>query len=73
MSRDIGAKILGMVNDAPEGTEIVLQNSIDFARDSLFCEYAYVVDLTRNTLEAYKGFQKSPAPQGPEVLGHDPR
>lgn len=29
-----------------------------FLKDSLFCEYGYILDLDRDTLEFYKGFQK---------------
>lgn len=53
-SRDNGAKILGIVLNAPEG--IVLRNSISFANDSLMCEWAYVIDLDLGVLEVYKGF-----------------
>jgi hypothetical protein len=69
MSRDIGGKILGMVWDA-DG-EVVLNDSSSFAASSLFCEFAYVVDLTKNTLEAYKGFQTTPPPEG-ERFAHLP-
>lgn len=58
LSRDAGAKILQMVNDAPAG--IKLRNSIGFAGDSLFCEWAYVIDFDANVLEVYRGFNKSP-------------
>lgn len=37
-----------------------LVNQLSFAADSLFCEYAYVVDFDKNTFEVYKGFVKSP-------------
>lgn len=30
--------------------------NIDFAADSLFCEYAYVIDLDNETVEVYNGF-----------------
>lgn len=55
MSRDAGGDILAMVADG--GVEFVT-DSRDFALDSLFCEWAYVLDLDANTLEVYKGFQK---------------
>lgn len=32
----------------------------DFICDSLFCEWAYIVNLDTDKLEVYKGFQKSP-------------
>lgn len=61
-SRNRGAKILKIVNEAPAG--IVLRNSIGFAGDSLFCEYAYVVDLDAGTLEVFMGFNKQPLAEG---------
>lgn len=57
-SRDHGAYILRLVQEA-DG-EVVLFNHIDFAGDSLFCEWAYVVDLDKATLEVFKGFNKTP-------------
>jgi hypothetical protein len=33
-----------------------LKNSKSFAADSLFCEWAYVINLDNDTLEIYKGF-----------------
>ena len=48
LSRDVGADILEMV--AAGGVEFVGDNR-DFALDSLFCEWAYVVDLDSNVLE----------------------
>jgi hypothetical protein len=62
ISRDAGADILKMVQDRPEG--IALKNSIDFAGDSLMCEYAYVIDLDANVLEVFKGFNNEPLPEG---------
>lgn len=32
----------------------------NFVADSLFCEYAYVIDLDKNTFEVYEGFIKTP-------------
>lgn len=37
-----------------------LQDESDFAADSLFCEWAYVVDLDKMTFEVYRGFNKKP-------------
>ena len=34
--------------------------NISFAADSLFCEWAYVVDLDKNTFEIYEGFNETP-------------
>lgn len=60
--RDMGADVLKFVADSPPGVE--LQNSIDFVGDSLFCEWAYVVDLDKGTFEVYEGFNEKPLPRG---------
>lgn len=52
LSRDTGSSILYMIRDNP----YKLKNSIDFAADSLFCEWAWVIDLDANVFEAYRGF-----------------
>lgn len=36
----------------------------DFALDSLFCEWGYVIDLDQERLEIYQGFQKKPVTKG---------
>lgn len=58
LSRDTGARILEMVAGATG--KIKLQNSLDFSRDSLFCEWAYVIDFDKNTFEVYQGFNETP-------------
>jgi hypothetical protein len=73
LGRDHGAQILDMVYKAPkrvknaadeyEPLEILLRDSSDFAGDSLLCEYAYVIDLDKETFEIYKGFNKKPVPK----------
>lgn len=60
LTRDNGAKILDMVYDDKTDKLIWLNNSEDFAADSLFCEWAYVIDLDKNTFEVYEGFNKTP-------------
>jgi len=57
-SRDTGADILEIIQNADRPIKLV--NQIDFANDSLFCEWAYVIDLDKNVLEVYKGFNKEP-------------
>lgn len=61
LSRDVSYEILKLVQKS-EGLK--LRNSISFAADSLFCEYAYVIDLDKNTFEIYGGFNKEPLPEG---------
>jgi hypothetical protein len=58
LNRDAGADILSYVLNQPAG--IKLKNSIDFAGDSLMCEWAYVIDLDTNRLEVHEGFNKEP-------------
>ena len=36
-------------------------DNLDFAEDSLFCEYGYLVNLDRGVVEFYLGFNKGPA------------
>jgi hypothetical protein len=49
------------MNENPEFNTIsTLQLDVDFGADSLFCEYAYVLDMDNNVLEFYRGFQKKP-------------
>lgn len=59
--RDTGAKILEMIY---KGEVTELQNSIDFVNDSLWCEWAYVIDLDKNTFEVYEGFNTKPLNEG---------
>ena len=58
LNRDIGYNILSEIIKQKE--EIKLGNSIDFANDSLFCEWGYVVDLDKNTFEIYEGYNRKP-------------
>jgi len=45
--------------------QIFFQNDIDFIYDSLFCEYAYIMDLDKDILEIYAGFNTDPKEKGP--------
>lgn len=57
LSRDTGAEILEMVARSENG--LMLKNDIDFAADSLFCEWAWVIDLDAGTFEGYRGFNQT--------------
>jgi hypothetical protein len=57
LHRDTAAKILQLVADG-KATKVSIQPN--FVTDSLFCEYAYVVDLDKQTFEVYKGYNKTP-------------
>lgn len=56
-SRDTGAKILSVIHSSGG---CGLRSSLDFAADSLFCEWAYVLDFDAGTFEVYEGFNKLP-------------
>lgn len=58
LSRDMGYKIVDHILNQPPGVEV--NHYLSFASDSLFCEYAYIIDLDNNTLEVYKGFNTEP-------------
>lgn len=58
LSRDVAAKILEIVYNSEK--QLSLTDSSDFANDSLFCEWAYVIDLDDDKLEVYEGFNKNP-------------
>ena len=50
------------------GTCSHMIDSLDSLRDSLFCEYAYIVNLDNNSLEFYEGSNKSPDTNSPLPL-----
>lgn len=54
-NRDTGPEILKLIQALGP---LKLQNSINFAGDSLFCEWVYVLDLDKKVLEVYNGYTK---------------
>lgn len=74
ISRDCGSDILRLIMgesvskydyEKKEDVEIkqevrFLADNSEFAADSLFCEWAYVIDLDKGTFEVYKGFNQKP-------------
>ena len=67
LTRDHGAKILQLIQD--NNDPVFLTDSTNFANDSLFCEWAYVIDLDKNTFEVYEGFNKKPLEEGERFYG----
>ncbi len=48
-----------LANIKPNSYAYMINNN-DFITDSLFCEYAYIINLDDEVLEFYEGFQKEP-------------
>lgn len=55
--RDTSADILPIIQ---RGNCFRISNQLRFAADSLFCEWAYVIDFDKRTFEVYQGFNKEP-------------
>lgn len=60
LHRNMGGTILEYIQN---NAGVPLEFTYDFGYNSLFCEWAYVVDLDRRMLEVYGGFQKNPLPK----------
>ena len=63
LHRNTGSNILAIVLRSNQ-PEVPLRDGRDFATDSLFCEWAYVLDLDRSVLEIYCGFNTTKVPPG---------
>lgn len=71
LSRDSGDEVLralyfGLIetrqgfSKVDSKVEVIgLQNNEEFAKDGLFCEWAYVIDLDKEKFEIYCGYSKS--------------
>lgn len=60
LTRDNGAGILNLLYEDKTDKLLWIHDNSEFAADSLFCEWAYVIDLDKNTFEVYTGFNYSP-------------
>ena len=56
LDRDMGANVLNFILD--NGGCELMDNS-DFMADSLFCEWAYLIDLDKEVLEVFGGMNES--------------
>ena len=52
--------LYGWQESINKNKKITIYNNIDFIKNSLMCEYAYIFDLDTQKLEFYEGFQKEP-------------
>ena len=50
---------ISIFNEILEGNVEHMIDSFNFLKDSLFCEYAYIINLDDKKLEFYQGFNKS--------------
>jgi len=50
------------LHEINEGNLAHMIDSHTFMGDSLFCEFAYIINLDTGKLECYRGFQKAPQP-----------
>lgn len=62
LGRDMSTPILDLImhSDGP----LPFKNDLDFANDSLFCEWLYVLNIDTETLEVYTGFNRTEVTEG---------
>ena len=51
---------IGLMEAIYAGTTRHYRGDMNFAKDSLFCEYAYFYNLDLNIIEFWEGFQRTP-------------
>lgn len=51
LHRDCASNVLELIQNSSTGLQ--LQDAVNFAADPVFCEWAYVIDLDKNTFEVY--------------------
>lgn len=71
LTRDIGGKILENIFTSNE-IFIILRDEIDFTKDSLMCEFVYVIDLDKGTFEIYQGFNQCPLKSDERFYSRNP-
>jgi len=64
LDRCMSADIIKFVANNGGSAPFPVLIDLEFAQDSLFCEWAYVIDFDTNTFEVYKGFNHEPLTEG---------
>ncbi|OQO06323.1 hypothetical protein B0A48_08912 [Cryoendolithus antarcticus] len=59
LSRNTGARMLDLIAASTSEAKVPVYTELDFVKDGLFCEWAYVIDLDRETLEVYCAGERS--------------
>lgn len=62
VKRDLACDIIDMLVSTEKSNPILFDFS-NFAGQSLFCEWTYVINLDNELLEVYRGFQEKPHPE----------
>jgi hypothetical protein len=62
LSLELSAGVLPIISSQENtvSSPLILVNNIDFCKDSVLCEWAYVIDFDLNTFEVYEGGNKTP-------------
>ena len=72
LSRNVGSEILDLIFDGKVHYLCGNSNSFNFGFDSLFCEWAWFLNLDNKTLEVYKGFNKEKLSENDRFFKEDP-
>lgn len=67
LSRDTGGGILELIQNTTEPLPLFIKTN--FAAESLFCEWAYVIDFDKGTFEVFEGFNKTPLAETERFYG----
>ena len=62
LTRDTGGKILSIIQNWENKYPLYIWRDYDFAKNGLFCEWGYVLNLDEDTLDVYRGFGKEMVP-----------
>ena len=64
LDRCMSSDIIKFVANNGGTSPFPVLHDLEFAQDSMFCEWAYVIDFDRNTFEVYRGFNHEPLTEG---------